>query len=1185
MTLSYSFKEQLSKRHVRKYAEAPTGCGVLVVDDGKLLVGTRADGKDKGLTCGPGGHIEQGEAPSEAARREAYEEFNIICDEMRFLDVMDGGKYGKSAVFLCESFHGSPKTDEKEMTDLRWESPKNLGENLFPPFEQSLKLLPVEVLKFNPYHGADGRFTTGSGATSFTIRTKDSSKQKMVGSAVVREAADQIRNLDHEELVVIDSDGRMNHYAVGDEGEVRTTVGAMREHATGAVIMHNHPSGGTFSPQDLHQLGYRPSEIRIATADGDYVMRSADGTVPHWPKLQDAILNAEWDDFKEPYQLRNEIYEQKYKASYDAEVTSIADRWIKQRNEGASQETLDATLKEWEKADKKWRKKHPKKEREAEAERAYREQYHKFYMEHAAEYGIDYSFEPKIKKYNHNHGADGRFTTGSGLSEYGGMIRKDPPPKNARTGYKAFVVKDGKLYPPMVANPNGVDTPIGVWLDAQEGERAGESKTGRPQVKSGGKGTKGGSGKLAYRPGWHLGDIPLATQFYTTNKETGEREMYPNLVFAECKFDADHDYQSEAMSYGYNSNGKFQHSLAGLPKIPKGGCYTYRTNPNPNTRPWYISGSMKVERILTDAEASKIIREAGETPMKRKGGELTQEKLDELMGEVKKYNHNHDPATGRFTSGSSIQRGERGHVSWTNMGEAADVVGIENIQKYGLSKALIMHDIGCSEKKAEEYHDAIWKWSVSSVDIRAAQNGHAEDAWFTSPEEAEKLSKDLERFIDLAPQWNGGTLYRGIEMEDYNGYPIHDYSFLQEGDVIDMGGTSSWSSNKDIANEFTSRRFTGDAILFVTDDIGKATSIMPHSTLPVQEEVLASKDNKYTIDSIREYKNGWMSVREMHITSTDGKSSEEKQYHDYDTSKVDDFVHLMLGDVKKFNMFHGKDGRFTYSPYKTVYSTYAHDGKYEGGHNRPKVSNENPTEQRRLEGASFGRIGGKNKRGHLELADGHHVKDPDGSIVFGQDVIQREMGCSEEQARKYALAVDGFTDSVTTCSNIRRWQRGEFLETGFQYKLYEETAKNLDEYLENAPQWNGGPIYRGISFDEKKFYANVGVGDVIDMGGASSWSSERSVAENYASHGEIFVVDNPTKGTSTRHLSSFPMENEVTVSSKVTYRVTSVEYTKLGTKITHLAQCRLPVTDGVSKNNRYRVDSIDENEVRVSAVE
>ncbi len=65
-------------------------------------------------------------------------------------------------------------------------------------------------------------------------------------------------------------------------------------------------------------------------------------------------------------------------------------------------------------------------------------------------------------------------------------MRTKEEPKKKGIGYKVFFRKDGKLYPPMVANPGGEDTPVGVWLDADEGVRAGESKTGQPQVKAGG---------------------------------------------------------------------------------------------------------------------------------------------------------------------------------------------------------------------------------------------------------------------------------------------------------------------------------------------------------------------------------------------------------------------------------------------------------------------------------------------------------------------------------------------------------------------------------------------------------------------------------------------------------------------------------------------------------------------------
>ena len=93
-------------------------------------------------------------------------------------------------------------------------------------------------------------------------------------------------------------------------------------------------------------------------------------------------------------------------------------------------------------------------------------------------------------------------------------IREAEPPTKTGTGYKVFFLgKDGKLYPPMVANADGAPTLTGLWLDAEEGAAAAPSKTGRRKVKAGGKGTQGGSGTLAYRPGWHLGKIPYALQF------------------------------------------------------------------------------------------------------------------------------------------------------------------------------------------------------------------------------------------------------------------------------------------------------------------------------------------------------------------------------------------------------------------------------------------------------------------------------------------------------------------------------------------------------------------------------------------------------------------------------------------------------------------------------------------------
>lgn len=218
--------------------------------------------------------------------------------------------------------------------------------------------------------------------------------------------------------------------------------------------------------------------------------------------------------------------------------------------------------------------------------------------------------------------AKGEITNSETGEDVSFSLRQKPEPKKKGIGYKVFVLKDGKLYPPMVANPNGAATPVGVWLDADAAPIAGESKTGRPQVKQGGKGTQGGSGKLAYRPGWHLGVVPYAIQFNRKDAE-GNKTLFPkNFVFAEVEYAADVDYQEEARQEGINPSGKYQHSLAGLKHLPTDGYYMYRTNPNPETDPWVITGAMKVNRILTRAEQAELVKNAGREPQQIQEGDI-----------------------------------------------------------------------------------------------------------------------------------------------------------------------------------------------------------------------------------------------------------------------------------------------------------------------------------------------------------------------------------------------------------------------------------------------------------------------------------------------------------------------------------------------------------------------------------
>lgn len=131
------------------------GVGVLVVQDGRFLCGTRLKG---GSVGGPGGHIEAGESPEDAAIRETQEEFGITPKDLMPVAFLSDLKppYCPSHVFLCTDFDGSIRCADGEMTspgfitaekvvELSTQNP----ERLFLPFAQSITAL-LDVLSSNP---------------------------------------------------------------------------------------------------------------------------------------------------------------------------------------------------------------------------------------------------------------------------------------------------------------------------------------------------------------------------------------------------------------------------------------------------------------------------------------------------------------------------------------------------------------------------------------------------------------------------------------------------------------------------------------------------------------------------------------------------------------------------------------------------------------------------------------------------------------------------------------------------------------------------------------------------------------------------------------------------------------------------------------------------------------------------
>ena len=199
-------------------------------------------------------------------------------------------------------------------------------------------------------------------------------------------------------------------------------------------------------------------------------------------------------------------------------------------------------------------------------------------------------------------------------------------PKNSVKAYKLFKVKNKKLFPLFVKMKGNKDLPVGKWIKSEAGELA---KSGK---------VKSSAGELAYRPGFHAGEFPVATHIGgkvdpATGNRITDRKFQPNMrednqVWAEVELPADKDFQSIA-----NKNARIKKD--GTPdartahitdRIPSGGFYKYNTNPRVKETSWLIGGEMKINRILGDNEVKAINQRGGLKDLPRR---------KELLGEDK----------------------------------------------------------------------------------------------------------------------------------------------------------------------------------------------------------------------------------------------------------------------------------------------------------------------------------------------------------------------------------------------------------------------------------------------------------------------------------------------------------------------------------------------------------------------
>lgn len=154
------------------------------------------------------------------------------------------------------------------------------------------------------------------------------------------------------------------------------------------------------------------------------------------------------------------------------------------------------------------------------------------------------------------------------------------------TTYKLFRIKHDKLYPLYVFANESI--PMNEWLVAKEGQRYPNGKV------------KSKLGQLAFRPGWHSSDYPVALHIGESRDGSNKPKYRPkDQVWVQCLINDNVNWQQKADAQGKSDKSKY------LKEIPYNGYYKYRTNPNMYGY-WYISGEIKLVKILTDQEVKYI---------------------------------------------------------------------------------------------------------------------------------------------------------------------------------------------------------------------------------------------------------------------------------------------------------------------------------------------------------------------------------------------------------------------------------------------------------------------------------------------------------------------------------------------------------------------------------------------------
>jgi hypothetical protein len=161
--------------------------------------------------------------------------------------------------------------------------------------------------------------------------------------------------------------------------------------------------------------------------------------------------------------------------------------------------------------------------------------------------------------------------------------------------------------------------------------------------------------------------------------------------------------------------------------------------------------------------------------------------------------------------------------------------------------------------------------------------------------------------------------------------------------------------------------------------------------------------------------------------------------------------------------------------------------------------------------------------------------------------MSKELGVDRETAERYKYSVSNYGGMGYTQIRKASYEGGskfdEKIFVGKYTTTYNEIAQNIEDFIEKSPKWEG-EIYRGANIP-KETLSSFKQGDIIDMKGVSSWTSNFDVADSYTykttDPATIFHANGTKQGTSIRHLAHYEQEDEILVSTKARWSIEKIE--------------------------------------------